>query len=93
MENPIKNPQTSEAERFRTWWAQLPLSDAKEFQATIKQLLGWTSQTWYERTHGKTAFKPAEKLIIIQEAGLDVFFVDQEADVNPEAVDLGGVGL
>lgn len=57
---------TPTAELFRTWFAKLPIENGRLLQKAIKEKLEWSSQIWYDRMHGRTEFKPAEKFIIQQ---------------------------
>jgi hypothetical protein len=80
--NTTKTPQSThtDAELFRTWWVGLPLERAKEVQQSIKEQLGWTSNTWYDRTSGRTNFQPAEKTLIMQITGENPFL---KVEVEP----------
>jgi len=58
--------KTPPAEKFRTWFAKLPIETGRLLQKAIKEKLEWSSQVWYDRMHNRTEFKPAEKFIIQQ---------------------------
>jgi len=67
------NNHATDADRLRTWWAQLPMSEGNKLRDAIKTACGWDRGTWWKRIHGRTAITVAEKALINQLAGRDIF--------------------
>jgi MoaA/NifB/PqqE/SkfB family radical SAM enzyme len=70
-------------ELFRTWWVKKPMDEGLEIKKELMKKCGWDYHMWYNRIHGRGKLSGAEKTVIIDVAGWDIFFVDHEGDAMP----------
>lgn len=73
LDQQTENVLNADSAAFKTWWVQLPMENASNVRVEIQEKLQWSRQMWYQRIHGKSSLKAAEKLIINQIAGKDLF--------------------
>lgn len=73
LENNDSNNRATDANALRTWWAALPMTEGNKMRDSIKTACGWDRQTWWNRIHGRTGITTAEKALINQLAGKDIF--------------------
>ena len=67
------NNHATDADRLRTWWASLTMTEGNKKRDEIKNACGWDRGTWWKRIHGRTGITTAEKAIICSIAGHNIF--------------------
>ncbi len=68
-----QNTDQTHEEIFKTWWVSLSIEQGKGAREKIMNLCNWSRQTWHNRLHGHSFLTGAERQVICQVAGNDLF--------------------